>query len=185
MTCNLRIEELIPAIYVNCSRTIHWRKTGQFESFPRIFQIWIGEEKTSLSPLVEAVRRETMNVSLSYGERSEKIRSFSVFKRCRRETWRARGRFKFQVTGVPRPSWSLHSPPSLWHERYPSILPGEFSYTSPDWTSTLVQIERLSLAPKTPVHLIYVSSLLALSSLVNYLFVLFAYFSAGTFPLSD
>lgn len=51
--------------------------------------------------------------------------------------------------------------------------------------STLVQTEFLSLAPKTPVYLIYVSSLLALSSLVNYLFMLFAYFSAGTFPLSD
>lgn len=127
----------MPAIYVNCFRTIHWHKTGRLESFPRISQIWTGEEKTSLSPLMEAVRCETVNVSLSYGESSEKIRSFSVFKRCRRETWRVQGRFKFQVTGVPRPSWSLHSLPSLWHERYPSILPGEFSYvyTSPDCIS--------------------------------------------------
>lgn len=51
--------------------------------------------------------------------------------------------------------------------------------------STLVQIEFLSLAPKTPVYLMYVSSLLVLSSLVNHLFVLFAYFSTGSFPLSD
>lgn len=169
----------MPAIYVNCSRTIHWHKTGQFESFSRIFQIWIGEEKTSLSPLVEAIRCETMNVSLSHGERSEKIRSFSVFKRCRRETWRARGRFKSKLQG-----FRGHPGPCTPHPPF-DMKDTPVSSQVSSHMSTLVQTEFLSLAPKTPVYLMYVSSLLVLSSLVNHLFMLFAYFSAGSFPLSD
>ena len=55
------------------------------------------------------------------------------------------GRFKFQVTGVPRSSWSLHFPPSLRLARYPgSTLPRQVLL------SVLVQTEFLSLATETP-----------------------------------
>lgn len=90
--------------------------------------------------------------------------------RAIKRAMKSASRFKFQVTRVPRPSWALHFSPSLWHARYLSLLPDEFSYvyTSPDWIS--VTCNQDSCLINIP-----------LCSFVNYLFTLFAHFSTGCF----
>lgn len=160
----------MPAIYMNCSRVIHQHKTGQLESFLRFSnQNWGGKDQS----LSTGASCKMWNHDM-FPQHMEKVvrKEEAGRSRGRWERWRALISVQVQGYRGSEAIWVPVLPTLLWHTRYPSFLPDEFSfaYNSSKWIPVICNQDSC---------LINIASFLAILSFVKYLFMVFGHFSTG------